>query len=312
MDALLVPLARGLIAGLHRLSLPSVVRLGRTLGGLAWALDARHRRVTLENLHACFGAEWPGQRIVALAREHFRRLGENYAGALRSASMTAEDIRSVLTLEGAQHVRASTGGRGKNVVVAIGHFGNFELYARANLFLPEFQMATTYRALRQPALTRLLQDLRARSGCLYFERRTDAAALRDALKRGGLMLGLLADQNAGQRGLAVPFFGRECSTSTAPAVLALRYDCPLHVAICYRHGPGRWHIEISPPIATRVGNRARPAADILREVNQAYEAAIRRDPANWFWVHRRWKRRGRPADARLGIEAVSADSDRPT
>jgi len=27
----------------------------------------------------------------------------------------------------------------------------------------------------------------------------------------------------------------------------------------------------------------------MLEVNQAFETAIRRDPANWFWVHKRWK-----------------------
>ena len=35
--------------------------------------------------------------------------------------------------------------------------------------------------------------------------------------------------------------------------------------------------------------RDRPVDDIAREVHGHYETAIRRDPANWFWVHRRWK-----------------------
>lgn len=295
METPLFGLVRGLVGGLQALPLRVVARLGRAAGALAWAVDARHRRVALENLRTCFGGEMAASSLRRLAREHFRRLGENYACAVRTAACTDAEIRSVLTLEGGEHVRASAGATGGSVVVAIGHFGNFELYARAALFLPEFQMATTYRALRQPALTRLMQDLRARSGCLYFERRSEGAALREALGRQRLMLGLLADQDAGGRGLAVPFFGRECSTSPAPAVLALRYGCPLHVAICYRTALARWHIEISPAIPTHAHGRPRPVVEILRDVNAAYETAVRRDPANWFWVHRRWKRRGRPA-----------------
>lgn len=297
MDPLLLGLGRALVGGLQALPLRLVARLGRAAGALAWAGDARHRRVALENLRRCFGHEMSPPALRRLAREHFRRLGENYAGAVRTAALSDAEVRQVLTLSGAEHVRASSGVAEGSVVVAIGHFGNFELYARAGLFLPEFQMATTYRALRQPALTRLMQDLRARSGCLYFERRTGGAALREALGRQRLMLGLLADQNAGHRGLAVPFFGRECSTSPAPAVLALRYHCPLHVAICYRTALARWHIEISPALPTHRAGRPRPVAEILRDLNAAYEAAVRRDPANWFWVHRRWKRRGRPAVA---------------
>ena len=65
--------------------------------------------------------------------------------------------------------------------MAIGHFGNFELYARCARFAPGFQFATTYRALRQPALNRLMQSLREKSGCLYFERRTEGASLRAGL-----------------------------------------------------------------------------------------------------------------------------------
>jgi KDO2-lipid IV(A) lauroyltransferase len=182
-------------------------------------------------------------------------------------------------------------------VIVIGHFGNFELYGRANRGLPEFQFATTYRALRQPGLTRLMQSLREQSGCLFFERRTQAGALRDAMNHQRLMLGLLADQDAGDRGLAVRFFGRECATSTAPAVFALRYQCPIHVAICYRTALARWHIEVSEPIPTHEAAGPRDVAAITLDMNRAYEQAIRRDPANWFWVHRRWKRPGRKPSA---------------
>lgn len=289
MERFLVLLARALIALLQTLPLTWVARLGRAGGIVAYALDARHRKVAIENLRQCFGAGMSPTAIRRLARENFRRIGENFACAARTAAMSADEIRKILTLAGGERLGAAEADRGQGVVVAIGHFGNFELYARANLFVPGFQFATTYRALRQPGLNRLLQDLRERSGCLYFERRSDAHALREAMNTRRIMLGLLADQHAGDRGLPVPFFGRECSTSAAPAVLALRYHCPLHVAICYRTGPARWHIEIGEEIATILDGHPRPVEDIARDMNLAYEAAVRRDPANWFWVHRRWK-----------------------
>ena len=173
--------------------------------------------------------------------------------------------------------------------MAIGHFGNFELYARFGQFVPGFKCATTYRSLRQPSLNRLVQSLRERSGCLFFERRTGAAALKSVMNGTGLLLGLLADQHAGEGGLRLPFFGRDCSTSAAPAIFALRYNCPLHTGICYRVGLARWRIEAGGEIPTRENNRPRTPQAIMRDVNRAFEIAIRRDPANWFWVHNRWK-----------------------
>ena len=174
-------------------------------------------------------------------------------------------------------------------MLAIGHFANFELWARLSKLVPGYQAATTYRGLRQPSLNRLLQTLRTRSGCLFFERRSEGSALKAALARSGVMLGILSDQHAGDHGLHLPFFGKLCSTTAAPAVFALRYRCPLHVGICYRTALGRWRVEIGPAIPILENGEARPTADIMADVNKVFEVAIRRDPANWFWVHNRWK-----------------------
>ena len=105
-----------------------------------------------------------------------------------------------------------------------------------------------------------------------------------------MLLGLLADQHGGRGGLRLPFLGHECSTSAAPAVFALRYNCPLHTAICYRTGAGAMARSKSA-MKFRRAKTARPRSteEIMRDVNRAFEIAVRRDPANWFWVHSRWK-----------------------
>jgi KDO2-lipid IV(A) lauroyltransferase len=134
---------------------------------------------------------------------------------------------------------------------------------------------------------RLMQDIRQRSGCLFFERRTEGRQLRAAMNRGGIVLGLLADQNSS--GLRAPFLGHDCNTGLAPAVFALRYGCQLYAAICHRVALAKWRLELGEKIATHENGRSRPSEDIMRDVNRALEIAVRRDPANWFWVHRRWK-----------------------
>jgi KDO2-lipid IV(A) lauroyltransferase len=148
-------------------------------------------------------------------------------------------------------------------------------------------VATTYRALKQPALNRLLQELRDNGCCRYFERRTEGEKLRERMSCGGNILGLLADQSS--RGLRAPFFGHDCHTCLAPAVLALRYNAVLTTGICYRVGAAKWRVEFGERIATHENGAPRTSEAIMLDVNRALEAAIRRDPANWFWVHRRWK-----------------------
>ena len=293
IDSLLYWAARAVIAFLQALPLRWVARLGRCGGQLAYWLDARHRRVAISNLTAAFGTELPPREIQALARENFRRIGENYASAVKTFSMSNAELFNHMELVGLEKLPQGAGTHG--LVMVIGHFGNFELYARVGLTVNGYQPATTYRGLRQPALDRLLQDLRAKTGCRYFERRRDAAALKLAMSTECVMLGLLADQHAGDKGLRLPFLGRDCSTSAAPVVLAQRYECPVYTSICYRVGLARWRVEVGNDIPLWQDGKARSPEEVMLEVNQTFERAIRKDPANWFWVHNRWKPVRRPA-----------------
>ena len=63
----------------------------------------------------------------------------------------------------------------------------------------------------------------------------------------------------------------------------------LHTAFCFRTELGKWRVEFGGEIPTAEDGVPRPVADIMLDVNRAFEAAVRRDPANWFWVHNRWK-----------------------
>ena len=288
MDFVVEILGRGFIGLLQMLPLNWVARLGRMIGMLAYYLDARHRQVVLQNLTRCFGREQTPEEIRALARENFRRICENYLSAIKTAAMTADQLRPHVEFTGLGRLPQKNGADPlRNVVAAIGHLGNFELYARIHDHRPDYVSATTYRALTQPGFNRLMQALRNKSGCLYFERRADGQQLRMAMNRGGLILGLLADQSS--RGLRGPFLGHDCNTGLAPAILALRYDAELCTAICYRVALAKWRVEVGEKIATHVNDQPRASADIMQDVNLALEAAVRRDPANWFWVHRRWK-----------------------
>lgn len=288
MNAIVYFLAWSVVRTLQAFPLRWVARIGRAGGAVAYALDARHRRVSIKNLTQCFGKEMSPEAIRRVARENFRRIGEGYCCAAKTAVMSWERLRHHVQFVGSSSIVEATG-KPPSVVVAIGHFGNFEVYARMRDQNPAWQCGTTYRALQPAGLNKLLQSLRARSGCDYFERRSEMSALRAWMNPHGKILGLLSDQHAGRSGVRAPFFGVDCATTAAPAILALRYDQPLYISICYRKSLAMWSVEFSGPIPTREGDRARPVEDIIRDVNIAFEAAVRRDPANWFWVHNRWK-----------------------
>ncbi|MGH7976675.1 MAG: lysophospholipid acyltransferase family protein, partial [Limisphaerales bacterium] len=161
MDNALYFFARALVAFIQMPPLRIVARIGRAGGAIAFWLDARHRKVALQNLQMVFGNEKSPEEIRAIAKENFRRLGENYCSAIKTAAMTPDEMKRHFVFTGAEKILPHETNAGpQSRIIAVGHFGNFELYAHFGQFVPIFKCATTYRSLKQPSLNRLMQSLR--------------------------------------------------------------------------------------------------------------------------------------------------------
>ena len=274
------------------LPLKLVCFIGRQIGFVFYFIDTGHRKIAVNNLTNSLGNYHSESEITSIAKENFRRLGEVYLSVLKTAHISLKNLSDILSVKGLEHLDLSQRNDGSNpsFMFAIGHFGNFELYANAGLFAPEFDVGTTYRGFNQLWVEKLVTKIRNRSGCHYFDRRFEGKKLMSFMKRPNSITGLLADQNAGRSGIELPFFGLPCSTNPAPAIFSLRYNLRLHCCLCRRVGLGRWELELGPEIITHINGNARSVNDIMSDINATYEDYIREDPANWFWVHNRWKR----------------------
>ena len=274
------------------LPLKLICFIGRQLGFIFYYIDSGHRKVAVNNLTNSLGNSRSKNEIIFLAKENFRRLGEVYLSAIKTCHLSLENLSGVLSIKGMNHLNFSKRDDGSNpsFMFAIGHFGNFELYANAGLFAPQLDVGTTYRGFNQPWVEKLISKIRNKSGCHYFDRRFEGKKLLSFMKQPNSVTGLLADQNAGRSGIELPLFGMPCSTNPAPAIFSLRYNLRLHCCLCRRISLGRWELELGPEIPTHIKGNARSVNDIMIDINSTYEEYINEDPANWFWVHNRWKR----------------------
>ena len=131
MDAVFYHVLMGVVKALQTLPIRLVAAVGRVVGGAAYFLDWRHRRVACENLRQCFPEKSDCERR-SIVREHFRRLGENFASGITTAGMSDAQIAPHLEIVGAEKLRQHPEG----AIVAIGHFGNFELYTHLSSSVP--------------------------------------------------------------------------------------------------------------------------------------------------------------------------------
>jgi len=245
METVYYLIARCVIGIASCLPLKFVAWCGRHGGAIAWYLDNRHRNVALQNVQASF-PEKNENEVRGIARENFCRLGETYASILKTGHMKENEISKILTIDGYEAIENILKENPKErIILAAGHFGNFELLSWLRLGAPSVrQWITTYRGLHQQKLTELLLDLRKASGVLYLDRRNQMRQITKAMEQPGIVLGLVADQRPHRGGLRLPMFGRETSVNPAPAVMAKRYNCRLFPTACFRTALGHWTIEL--------------------------------------------------------------------
>jgi lipopolysaccharide heptosyltransferase II len=274
---------RGFEAVLCLLPLPAVFAFGRRCGQVAWLVAAPYRRLARRNLEIAFGREKSPVELDRLCRAHFERLGANLLSSVKIPRMREADIAARVELAGIDHlIRAA--GEGRGFIYALSHMGNWELLSQLRAACPLVPPATLFQPLANPYLNAHVQRLRSRLGFRMFDRRdgfhAPARHLRD---NGGL--GVLVDQHAGDGGVWVPFFGRLASTTNLAALLSLRTGAPVVSLALVTTGRARWRITVGPPIA----GTSHGTAALTANINRAVESAIRESPADWFWVHNRWK-----------------------
>jgi Kdo2-lipid IVA lauroyltransferase/acyltransferase len=301
---MLVAAVGGLVARLP----PRVGRgLGAGLGRAAYRLLSGRRRVALDNLTLVFGDALSPAARATLARESFEHLGITAVECCRLFFGPVESLLTRVRGGGTEHI-ASALARGRGIFFLTAHFGNWELLA-ATHGLAGFGLSVVVRPLDNPYLDALIARARERSGLRAISKREAVVGVREALARGEC-IGILLDQDAGRGGVFVPFLGHPASTSRALAVLALKTRAPVLPAFIHRLPDGSHELVLEPEIPLEITGDL----DHDIEVNTArYTAAIERQvrahPAQWFWVHRRWKTRprelrsaeDRPIDSRGGV-----------
>lgn len=292
LDRLIYWLALGVITLIRRLPLAVCFALGQCLGAVLWAILPGYRKLARENLTIAFGpqgsatpADWQKSpaEIRRLTFRHFTTLGANAVCAFKMAALSQEEILRVAPIENLDRIKRNIAA-GRGVVLAINHIGNWELYAQLVFQVPEARFGTVYQALRNKDLDRLINGDRGRQGVATFDRKRGFNGAIALLREPGIV-GVLVDQSAGDGGTWMPFFNRLASTSPLAAALAIRTESVVVPVAIYTTGFARWRVVLRDEIPY---DPAQPDA-LTHDINTVLAEQIRESPADWFWVHNRWK-----------------------
>lgn len=295
-DWLIDRLLRLYIGALKLLPYPARVRLSGFLMAHVIGPLAGYRRRAESQLRFIYPdiSRAESRRIARAVLDNMgRTFIENYSTADFLARQAASEIEGD-GLAALEEARAT----GRPVILATGHFGNYEA-PRAALVGRGFQVGGLYR----PARNRFFEEhykrtMMAFGGPIFAQGRRGTTGFVRHLRAGGVLV-LLFDQHVG-RGVPLPFLGKPAKTALSAAELALRYDALLIPFYGIRQPDGlSFRLVLEAPVPHS------DAETMTRQLNASLEARISRNPGQWLWVHRRWKperlnRQRKRAAARIG------------
>jgi Kdo2-lipid IVA lauroyltransferase/acyltransferase len=283
----------GLLWLLHWLPVGWQSALGGALGALLYRVAGARRRVALRNLALCFPQMSAGER-EALAREHFGWLGRSFVerGLIWHASR--ERLDALIEVEGDVQFAQNHDGP---VMWLVPHFMALEAAGLAVQLRQQRRVATIYQAQSNKVFDAAVRAGRERFGqSVLFSRKDSAKPLIRAIRQDGLVFFNLPDMDFGAKDAAfVPFFGVPAATLMAPSRMARMLGMAVQPVVAEMRAGGGWRVRFLPPWTDWPTDDAQ--AD-TRRMNEWIESEVRRLPAQYLWVHKRFKTRP-PGEAPL-------------
>jgi KDO2-lipid IV(A) lauroyltransferase len=283
--------ARTAIGSLAATPMPVAHWLSRRYAGLLDFAIPRLRRIADRNLTLAYpgkDAAWRS-KIVDGVFDSIARLLVSFA---RFPRITKANVSEWIRYEGLAHYERAKA-RGKGVLFATAHLGNWELSAYAHALLTE-PMNVVVRPLDNPVIDEMVEKRRAMSGNVLLSKRDFARSILHALRKNE-PVGILVDQNSStENGAFVPFFGIDACANLTFAKLAARSGAAVIPGFAVWSAEERRYVLRFYPAVEITGDAV---ADTCR-IQHAIELAIREAPEQWLWIHRRWKTRP-PGEASL-------------
>jgi KDO2-lipid IV(A) lauroyltransferase len=277
----------GLLWLVHWLPLGVQAALGRTLGALLYLLAGRRRRIAQRNLELCF-PDWPAARRAALVRDHFGWLGRSLLERGLLWYAPGERLKRLIHVEGEVDFAEKHEGP---VMWLVPHFMGLDVAGMATQLFQSRRVASIYQRQSNAAFDERMRAGRLRFGnAEIFSRHEKALPLVRSIKRGAVFFNL-PDMDFGAKDAAfVPFFGVPAATLLAPARMAAGMGLAVQPVVAEMLPGGQgYRVRFLPPWRDFPGADDEVAA--TRRINAFIESQIEHLPAQYLWVHRRFKTR---------------------
>jgi len=223
-------------------------------------------------------------KIITGAYVHFAKAAAEFA----RLPIMVSDIKNLVRIHGEENLKAAMS-RGKGVILATAHLGNWE-YAAAWCAQSGYPINGLGTDQRDDRITSLIASLRSSGGTKALGKATDLKAMFRALSAGEI-IAVPIDQDAKLSGIVSSFLGFPASTPIGAAKLAGKYGCAVLPAFCLRSQDGvTMDFYILPAMEGRGGiSYGSDIQSSIDDLNAIISDWIKTYPDQWMWLYPRWE-----------------------
>ncbi len=261
----------------------------KKISALGYKIAARQRKIALESLNLAFGREKTPAEIQRIARDCFTLMAKS-AIELMFLIDKPRLLEKRIGLAGEDNLKQALA-RGKGIILVSAHFGNFPLLL-ARLSMAGYPVSGIMRPMRDARVEKIFVKKRERYKVktIYSQPRKACVDTTIRVLRDNEIVFIPIDQNFGTGGVFVNFFGQKAATATGPVVLAQRTKAALVPCFIVRQPDDTHRVFFEPEI--ELETKENPEETIvanIQKLTDVIEAYVRKYPAEWGWMHRRWK-----------------------
>ena len=256
---------------------------------MAYYIAVKQRKIAWDTLNIAFEKEKSPAQIKRIAKDCFFFIAKNGLELLYLIQKP-HLVKQVVNIKGKEHLQAALK-RGRGAIILTAHFGNFPLMM-IRLQQEGYNIYGIMRRMRDERADRLFykkrEELKIRT--IYSQPRKTCVEESLKVLRNNDLLSIQLDQNFGTGGVFVNFFGRKAATATGPIVLARRTRAAILPAFILHNPDNTYTIVFEPEYKLVEGDDYdKTIITNIQNLTSIIESYIRRFPAEWGWIHRRWK-----------------------
>lgn len=266
------------------------LKVGETLGVFIFYAWRSRRNIAVENIQKSIqagGLKIP-ESAGSIARASFKNFGRSVVEAIKIYYGLGRKIIDETAIKGIENYQ-SAAFKNKGIILITGHCGNWELMA-VTLSAKVCNVSVVARVQDNPYLNKFIEKVRAKYGNRVIYKKGALKGILSEIKKSGTV-GILMDQAVlKDEGYVIDFLGRGAWTTKMPALIARKTGTPVVPVFINRDGD-RHIINIYPAVTLSGEDDAEKAIiEDTKRFTGFIEEHIRQHPAEWLWIHRRWKR----------------------